>query len=260
MRKGYSFKKKKSLGQHFLTNDHIAWEIANSLTLHRDYKNVLEIGPGQGVLTRYLTDNPNFQLSLVELDQRCATILEEKYPAMASRIWCENVLRMNFSEHLVAPFGIIGNFPYNISSQILFKLLDNKEAIPELVGMFQKELAKRVIASPGNKDYGILSIFVQAYYDVEYLFEVGPEQFDPPPKVKSAVIRLKRNNVEKLECDDKKFRTVVKAAFNQRRKKLRNALGSLMEKELMEGKEIFDLRAEQLSIAEFVDLTNLIFD
>lgn len=251
---------KKYLGQHFLKDESIAERIAKSLT--GDVKNVLEIGPGMGVLTKYLVENKDINLWAVELDTESVEYLHQHYPSL--QVMEGDFLRLDISQLFRAqdggcePFAVIGNFPYNISSQILFKVFDYRNSVPELVGMFQKEVAERVAARPGSKVYGILSVLLTAFYDIEYLFTVHEHVFNPPPKVKSAVIRMRRNGVMCLECDEKLFVTVVKTGFNQRRKTLRNALKPLGR--MLDGidGQVLQKRAEQLSVADFVALTNAI--
>jgi 16S rRNA (adenine1518-N6/adenine1519-N6)-dimethyltransferase len=249
---------KKHLGQHFLRDLGAAQQIVDLQSLHRSYNKVLEIGPGMGVLTQYLLQRTDCQTFVVEIDRESVAYLKEHFPVLEDRIFSQDFLQMNLAELFGnEPFGIIGNLPYNISSQIFFKVLDYKNLVMEIVCMLQKEVAQRIASPPGKKDYGILSVFLQAYYDIEYSFTVYPDAFIPPPKVDSGVIRLKRNNVEKLDCNEKKFVQVVKAGFNQRRKTLRNALkpiGLNFEHELL------NKRAEQLGVAEFVLLTNLFDD
>ena len=249
---------KKHLGQHFLRDLGAAQQIVDLQSLHRSYNRVLEIGPGMGVLTQYLLQRTDCQTFVVEIDRESVAYLKEHFPVLEDRIFSQDFLQMNLAELFGnEPFGIIGNLPYNISSQIFFKVLDYKNLVMEIVCMLQKEVAQRIASPPGKKDYGILSVFLQAYYDIEYSFTVYPDAFIPPPKVDSGVIRLKRNNVEKLDCNEKKFVQVVKAGFNQRRKTLRNALkpiGLNFEHELL------NKRAEQLGVAEFVLLTNLFDD
>lgn len=246
---------KKHLGQHFLRDLDAAQQIVNLQSLHRGYNKVLEIGPGMGVLTQYLLQRTDCQTFVVEIDRESVEYLKEHFPVLEDRIFSQDFLQMNLAELFDnEPFGIIGNLPYNISSQIFFKVLEHKDLVMEIVCMLQKEVAQRIASPPGKKDYGILSVFLQAYYDIEYSFTVYPDAFIPPPKVDSGVIRLKRNNVEKLDCNEKKFVQVVKAGFNQRRKTLRNALkpvGLNFEHDLL------NKRAEQLGVAEFVLLTNL---
>lgn len=247
---------KKYLGQHFLLDLSIAQRIASSLEFEGKMP-VLEVGPGMGVLTQFLLQNQNIELTAVELDSESVEYLAQEFPSL--KVLEADFLKLDLKTLFPDKFCIIGNYPYNISSQIFFKLLDYKDSVPCLSGMIQKEVAERIAAKPGSKTYGILSVLLQAYFNVEYLFTVSEHVFDPPPKVKSAVVRLTRNDVEKISCDEKLFKTVVKTAFNQRRKTLRNSLRSLLgdNKNLMSEK-IFDARPEQLSVEEFVQLTNLI--
>ena len=243
---------KKRLGQHFLMDESIAQKIVNSLGAETN--SVLEIGAGMGILTQCLLQRENIDLQLVEIDNESVSYLQKHYPALQNRIIAKNFLKLDLSTLFADKFSIIGNFPYNISSQILFKMLDYKYYIPELVGMFQKEVAVRIASQPGNKDYGILSVLLQAFYNIEYLFTVEAEVFNPPPKVKSAVIRLRRNAVEQLNCNEQIFKTVVKTAFNQRRKILRNSLKTICFSEGLTQEKIFDKRPEQLSVEEFIYL------
>lgn len=246
-------KPKKHLGQHFLNDEEIAKKIVDSLVAHCDVPNVLEIGPGMGVLTKYLIQEEKIKLAVAEIDKESVTYLSTHYPDL--RIIEGDFLRERWEQLILEPFSIIGNFPYNISTQIFFRVLEMKHCVPTVVGMLQKEVAERIASKEGSKKYGILSVFLQAYYDIEYLFTVGPEVFVPPPKVQSAVIRLKRNNVTQLLCDEKLFVRVVKQGFNNRRKTLRNALKPLnLPAELLE-KDVFNKRAEQLSVDQFVQLT-----
>jgi len=249
-----SVRPKKHLGQHFLRNETIAQKIAGSLTGHGDYKTVIEIGPGTGVLSKYLFDSPSCKWIGVEIDKESVEYLKTHYPENSQNILESDFLKMDLSD-LVANdnLAIIGNFPYNISSQILFKILENRHLVSEMVGMFQKEVAQRIVAGPGGKTPGILSILCQAFYDVEYLLTVDQNDFHPPPAVKSAVIRFKRNNTVSLDCDEKLFFRVVKTAFNQRRKTLRNALKSMNLK--WESTIIAPLkgkRAEELKVEDYV--------
>jgi len=251
-------KAKKHLGQHFLTDLTIAEKIVESLSLTESYNKVVEVGPGMGVLTQYLIEHKNYETFPVDVDRESIGYLAEKYPQLKGKIIYGDFLQMDLNEIVEGePFAVIGNFPYNISSQILFKVLDYKNQIPEVVGMFQKEVAERVAAGPGSKTYGITSVLLQAFYDIEYLFTVNEDVFDPPPKVKSAVIRLIRNEKHTLACDEKKFKVIVKMAFNQRRKMMRKSLKSLLN-ESNKNLEILTQRPEQLSVAEFVELTNLL--
>jgi len=246
---------KKYLGQHFLRNDDIAFRIADALP--SDIQNVLEIGPGMGVLTKHLCRQAARNLRVVEIDGESVDYLLKNGVLASSQVIAGDFLRLPIDSYFNAPFAVIGNFPYNISSQILFRVLEHKNSVPVLVGMFQKEVAERLASGPGGRDYGILSVFLQAYYDIEYLFTVAEHEFIPPPKVKSGVIRMKRNSVQSLDCDEKFFVTVVKQAFNQRRKTLRNSLKSLLKPEDL-GNELLNKRPEQLGVSEFVYLTNML--
>ena len=246
----YPVRAKKHLGQHFLKDENIAQKIVASLLLN---KNVLEIGAGTGVLTKYLKDIPEINLKIIEIDKESIIFLKNNFPEITENIIQSDFLRYDLKTLFNGKFSIIGNFPYNISSQILFRAIENKDDVEEVVGMFQKEVAVRIASAPGKKDYGILSVLLKAWYDIEYLFTVDEHVFVPPPKVKSAVIRLKRNNVTSLGCDEKLFIAVVKTAFNQRRKTLRNALSSFGFKDTSD--IIFTKRAEQLSVENFVWLT-----
>ena len=244
---------KKHLGQHFLKDLSIAKTIANSLS-GEGYKNIIEVGPGMGVLTQYLIPK-EFITHVIELDQESVRYLKAEYPQLSQRIYSNDFLKLNLKKITDQSFALIGNYPYNISSQILFKALEYKDQIPEIVGMFQKEVAERVASKPGNKKYGIISVLLQAYYNIEYLFTVDPHVFDPPPKVKSGVIRLRRNNTKTLDCNEKLFKQMVKQAFSQRRKTLRNALKPLINKSDFDD-PLLNLRAERLSVKDFVYLTN----
>ena len=244
---------KKHLGQHFLKDLSIARSITDALS-GQGYSNIVEVGPGMGVLTQYLLTK-DFITHVIELDRESVSYLQAEYPQLSQRIYSANFLKLNLETITDQSFALIGNFPYNISSQILFKALDYKDQIPEIVGMFQKEVAERVASGPGNKKYGIISVLLQAYYNIEYLFTVDEDVFDPPPKVKSGVIRLRRNDEKKLGCNEKFFKQVVKQAFSQRRKTLRNALKPLIGKS-ESNDPILELRAERLSVKDFVYLTN----
>lgn len=252
---------KKSLGQHFLTDQTVAKNIVAALKKDSPVRNVLEIGPGMGVLTQYLLQREDLDLKAVELDNESVDYLLAHFPQLNGNLIYADYLKLDVRKLFPGDYRVIGNFPYNISSQIFFKILDDRDRIPEVVCMIQKEVADRIAESPGSKTYGILSVLLQAWYDIEYVISVGPGAFAPPPKVKSAVIRLKRNLRTELGCDEKLFKTVVKTAFNQRRKTLRNALKPLItEKESASGilaDPIFDLRAERLSVEDFVRLTNM---
>lgn len=248
---------KKNLGQHFLKDKAIAQRIVDSLHANAVNK-VLEIGPGMGVLTQYLLKKQSFETYAVEIDRESVDYLNDHYPEMKARIISSDFLRMRLDQLFNEPFALIGNFPYNISSQIFFRVLEYRDQIPEIVGMLQKEVAERLAAGPGSKTYGILSVFLQAYYDIEYLFTVNEEVFSPPPKVKSGVIRLTRNQTQRLDCDEKLFFSIVKMAFNQRRKTMRNSLKSMMVSDELKVNPVFDKRPEQLGVAEFERITRLI--
>jgi len=249
-------KPKKHLGQHFLKDLNIAKKIANCLT-GKGYKKVLEIGPGTGVLTRFLLEK-DFETSVVEIDSESTSYLEKHFPQLNDRIISTDFLKLSLEDYFDEPIAIIGNFPYNISSQIVFKALENKALIPEFAGMFQKEVALRIAAEPGSKTYGIISVLTQAFYDVEYLFSVPPQVFNPPPKVDSGVIRLVRKTDTNLPVSEILFRKVVKTAFNQRRKTLRNSLKSLDLSKKLQEDAIFALRPEQLSVSQFIELAQSI--
>ena len=243
---------KKALGQHFLVDLNIARNIVNALSTDHDV--VIEVGAGMGVLTQYLIENQLDKLQVVEIDKESVEFLKKKFPELEGHLVLGDFLKYDMPDVNV---GVIGNFPYNISSQIFFQILKYRNNVSECVGMIQKEVAERIAAGPGSKTYGILSVLLQAWYDIEYLFTVHENVFNPPPKVKSAVIRLKRNNVKELGCDEKLFVTVVKQAFNQRRKTLRNSLRSMIPAEIIDN-EIFNKRPEQLSVAEFVELVKVL--
>ncbi len=249
-------KPKKKLGQHFLTDLSIARRIVDCLPAKTT--NVLEIGPGMGVLTQFLLQNQALNLLAIDIDRESVSYLEKKFPEHSQKILHGDFLKAEISNFFQGePFFIIGNFPYNISSQILFRVLDQKELIGGVVGMFQKEVAQRIASPPGSKVYGILSVLVQAYYHVEYLFTVHEHVFSPPPAVKSAVISLTRNDVTGLGCDEIMFTRVVKMAFNQRRKMLRNSIKSLLQDDGF-SHPFLERRPEQLSVKEFVELTNAV--
>ena len=248
---------KKHLGQHFLKDENIANRIANSLTLN-GYKNVLEIGPGMGVLTKYLIKK-DITTSVIEIDEESVEFLKVHFLNLSNRIITGNFLKIDITQIFKdEQFAIIGNFPYNISTQIVFKTLENRQLIPELCGMFQKEVAQRIAEKPGTKTYGILSVLTQAFYDVEYLFTVPPSVFNPPPKVDSGVIRLIRKDNFTLPVNEAFFFKVVKTAFNQRRKTLRNSLKSFQLSDKLREDVIFAKRPEQLSVKEFIYLTQKI--
>lgn len=256
-----SVKPKKNLGQHFLTDLNIARRIADTVDACPGLP-VLEIGPGMGVLTQYLVTKPR-EVKAVEIDRESVAYLHETFPTLHDNIIGEDFLRMDLNTVFGGrPFVLTGNYPYDISSQIFFKMLDNRELIPCCTGMIQREVALRMASEPGNKAYGILSVLTQAWYDVEYLFTVDEGVFNPPPKVKSAVIRMTRNGVTDLGCDERLFKRLVKAVFNQRRKMLRVSLKQLFAGAQPSGEfftaEVMTRRPEQLTIAQFVELTNVV--
>lgn len=252
---GQKVRPKKQLGQHFLHDQRIARNIVGALTGWKDYREVLEVGPGMGVLTQYLIADEKYPLQVVELDSESVVYLKKHYPALDGRVHHVDFLKMDLGAVMQERFALIGNFPYNISSQIFFKVLEYRQQIPEVVGMVQKEVAQRIAEPPGSKTYGILSVLLQAFYKVEYLFSVSPGVFTPPPKVQSAVLRLQRNEVDQLPCNEKLFFAVVKQAFGTRRKTLRNALKSLNLPEPMQQWPLLDKRAEQLSVEDFIRIT-----
>lgn len=249
-------KAKKFLGQHFLKDLSIAKAIADAVSDEPNGRSVIEVGPGMGVLTQYLIEKP-IQLQVVEIDRESVAYLKANYPALENKIIEGDFLQLPLGDMLDKHSAVVGNFPYNISSQILFHCLDHKESIQEIVGMFQKEVGERIAAPHGKKDYGIISVLLQTYYDTEYLFTVDANVFNPPPKVQSAVVRLRRKEVVELPVSYPFFRTVVKTAFNQRRKTLRNALKSMMNGKVADHR-FFDLRAEQLSVSDFKELALLL--
>jgi len=250
-------KPKKSLGQHFLKDMQVAERIAATLDTYKHLP-VLEVGPGTGVLTQFLLDKGH-DLTVVELDWDSIDYLNQHFPALENKIIADDFLQLDLRKiYDNNPFCVIGNYPYNISSQIFFKVLEYKDLIPCCSGMIQKEVAERIAAGPGSKTYGIISVLLQVWYDIEYLFTVSEKVFDPPPKVKSAVIRMTRNQRTSLECDEKLLRTVVKTSFNQRRKTLRNSMKPLLGKDCPDyALPIFDKRPEQLSLDQFIELTQL---
>lgn len=248
---------KKHLGQHFLRDESVAKATADSITLE-GYKNVLEIGPGMGMLTKYLIEKP-INLKVVELDRDSVEYLQAHYLQLSQHIYSADFLKEDLTKYFGnESFAIVGNFPYNISSQILFKALEYRDQVPEVAGMFQKELAERIASPHGNKTYGVISVLLQAFYDIEYLFTVDETVFSPPPKVKSAVIRLKRNNKKDLGVDEKMFIRVVKQSFSTRRKTLRNCLKSMDPNEGVLASDYMQKRAEQLSVEDFIELTRLV--
>jgi len=261
-------KAKKSLGQHFLKDLVVARRIVESLNVEDLYGSssiedlhppldVLEVGPGTGVLTQFLIEDIRINLSAVEIDRESIGYLKVHYPQLGDNLWEGDFLKMDLTNKFPGNFFIIGNFPYNISTQIFFKVLEYRERIPMVVGMLQKEVAERLASPPGNKSYGILSVLLQAWYDIEYLFTVDEHVFTPPPKVKSAVIRISRNTRESLGCDEALFKAVVKTSFNQRRKAIRNSIKPLLDGKLLPESYLLAQRPEQLSVEEFVELTKL---
>ena len=242
---------KKHLGQHFLTDPHLAQKTVAALS--PKVEALLEIGPGKGILTRIILENEPQLFRVIEIDGEAVEYLEHHFPGLKGKIIHGDFLKADLKQYFPGKVAVIGNFPYNISSQILFRVLDHRQQVTAVVGMFQKEVAERIASPPGSKKYGILSVLLQAYYNIEYLFTVNEGSFFPPPKVKSAVIRLTRNSREALDCDEKIFFSLVKTAFNQRRKTLRNALKSYKFSEILPG-ELLTKRAEQLNVDEFVQL------
>ena len=257
-RKADRVRPKKSLGQHFLHDNYIAGQIVEALALGLSRPSVLEIGPGMGMLTKILIKRDNIDLKVIEIDRESVAFLRKNYPSLAGKIIEGDFLKTDLSAVFPDKFSIIGNFPYNISSQIFFRILQMHQSIDQVVCMLQKEVADRIASPPGSKTYGILSVLIQAFYKVENLFKVMPGAFIPPPKVVSAVIRLQRNDVVELSCNEKLFVQVVKQAFNTRRKTLRNALKNLNLAAEIAALPLLDKRAEQLSVKQFEDLTLLI--
>ena len=265
---------KKRFGQHFLKDDKIAERIVNSLKGNTDF--VIEVGPGRGVLTELLLQKFGERFHAVEVDRDLYQYMSQQFPSMGSRLHNEDFLHMDLNGLTPAPsplergdqgashllgrrtggISIIGNFPYNISTQIIFKILDHREQVKEMVGMFQKEVARRIVADKGSKDYGIISVLLPCWYERKYLFELTPDEFIPPPKVHSAVVRLKRNNAISIDCDEALFKKVVKAAFNQRRKMLRNSLSGLLDPKILK-ERVFEKRPEHLGVDEFVQIVKM---
>lgn len=246
---------KKSLGQHFLTDQSIAKRIVDQLS--PDVETVIEVGAGTGVLTQYMVNDIMEKFFVIEIDTESIDYLKVHFPMLGDHLIHGDFLRADLNQYGGQNMAVIGNFPYNISSQIFFQVLKHKELVVEVVGMVQKEMAERMAAKEGNKTYGILSVLMQAWYDIDYLFTVHENVFNPPPKVKSAVIRMRRNATTDLGCDEKLFVTIVKQAFNQRRKTMRNSLRPLINPSIIEN-EVFNKRPEQLSVHEFIELTNFI--
>lgn len=246
---------KKHLGQHFLCDENIAKKIVDSLLEFDKNTSVIEIGPGTGVLTKYLIAELNDKFYALDIDEESIAYLKENYPAAANHIHYADFLEFDITKIISGKYNVIGNFPYNISSQIMFRVLENRNKIDCVVGMFQKEVAQRIAEKPGSKTYGILSVLLQAFYDIEYLFTVHENVFSPPPKVKSAVIRLKRNNRKELPCNEDLFIKIIKATFNQRRKTIRNSIRAVINIPDEQLSELFQKRPEQLSVEQFIELT-----
>ncbi|MDR1667597.1 MAG: 16S rRNA (adenine(1518)-N(6)/adenine(1519)-N(6))-dimethyltransferase RsmA [Bacteroidales bacterium] len=249
-------KPKKQLGQHFLNDASIAEKIVSSLQAE-NIRQVIEVGPGTGALTPFLLHDQRFETRFIEIDADAVAFLERKYPEIRGKLLHIDFLRCSMDKICHEPVAVIGNFPYNISTQILFKILENRNLVLEVVGMLQKEVAERIAAHPGSKTYGVTSVLLQAFYDIEYLFTVHEHVFTPPPKVKSGVIRLIRNHVDALPCHEPLFVRIVKTAFNQRRKMLRNSLKSILP-ECSSDFYLSEKRPEQLNVQDFIDLTNYI--
>lgn len=252
-----SVRAKKHLGQHFLTDKNICRKIARQYSKHKECNRVLEIGPGMGALTEFLIEE-GLDVSVMDIDTESIAYLEGNFPALEGKIYEADFLKVDLWKSMgTEPFGVVGNFPYNISSQILFKCLEYRNQIPEIMGMFQKEVAVRVAEKPGSKQYGILSVLLQAFYDIDYCFTVDEHVFNPPPKVKSGVIRCTRNERGQLPCDEKLFIQVVKMSFNQRRKTIRNSIKPFIKGKDVEH-EFLKLRPEVLSVDQFIELTQLV--
>ena len=249
---------KKHLGQHFLRDDNIARKIVGYLS--PETSNVLEIGPGTGILTKYLIHSLAYNYLAIEIDNESIEYLKNHFPEYSEKFILADFLKVDLEELIQEKVSIIGNFPYNISSQILFKILENRNKVTNVIGMFQKEVGERISSSSGSKKYGILSVLVQAYFQIDYLFTVNENVFYPPPKVKSAVIQLKRNQVKALDCDEKLFFEIVKAGFNQRRKTLRNSLRKYTFPESGKIIDLLNKRAEQLDVGDFVYLTQTVIN
>ncbi len=249
-------KPKKSLGQHFLTDKNIARKITSSLSI-QNYDHVIEVGPGTGMLTEFLLEKDNIDITLVEIDRESADYLRKRFPGISEKIAEQDFIKYPLGDVHDSPLAIIGNFPYNISSQIFFKILENRHLVKEVVCMLHKEVAMRIISPPGSKVYGILSVLLQAFYNTEFLFNVGPMVFSPPPKVNSAVIRLTRKTGFRLECNEQLFFRIVKTGFNQRRKMLRNSLSAFLG-EKKAGHPLLSKRPEQLTVDDFANITNYI--
>jgi 16S rRNA (adenine1518-N6/adenine1519-N6)-dimethyltransferase len=249
---------KKHLGQHFLNDENIAKKIVDALLECNNNLPVFEVGPGTGVLTKYLISELKNNFYALDVDRDSVPYLKEHYPEAAGQIYLADFLEFEISTIIKGKYNVIGNFPYNISSQIMFKVLENRNHVDCVVGMFQKEVAQRIAEKPGSKVYGILSVFLQAFYDIEYLFTVNENAFTPPPKVKSAVIRLKRNERKALSCNEELFIKIIKATFNQRRKTIRNSIRAVVNIPDEELTPLFQKRPEQLSVEQFIELTEFV--
>lgn len=255
---GGSVKAKKHLGQHFLTDKNMCRKIANTYQSHFDCKRVLEVGPGMGAITEYILERKDLDVKVMEIDWDSVAYLKAHYPQLENRVMEADFLKSNLNDIFDGEqFAVVGNFPYNISSQIVFKCIENRDLVPEIMGMFQKEMALRIAEKPGSKVYGIISVLTQAFYDIEYCFTVDAQLFNPPPKVQSGVIRCTRNSRDQLPCDEKLFIQVVKMSFNQRRKTIRNSVKGLLKGNAIDH-PMFALRPEVLSVEDFIELTNII--
>jgi len=247
---------KKSLGQHFLKDEAMLSRISDAIGDLNPFVAVVEIGPGQGALTKYLIKKKHPNYMAVELDNRWAAYIPEHFPALRGKVINEDFLQTDLSQLFQYPTHVVGNFPYNISTEIIFKVIEHRATVTKMTGMFQKEVAVRIAAPPGNKEYGVTSVLTQAYFDCEYLFDVPPHSFDPPPKVMSGILQLKLKTEGLLNCDEKLFKTIVKKAFGQRRKTLRNSLKDMIHNKEILSEAFFDLRPERLSVKDFEQLTN----
>src|SRR5690554_6884904 len=254
-----SVQPKKHLGQHFLTDENTCKKIVDQFQGYKNTGNVLEIGPGMGAITKYFLDIEGINLHVMEVDRDSVAYLDNAYPQLQGKIHSSDFLKTDLSPFFKGePFAVVGNFPYNISSQILFHCIDHRNQVPEIMGMFQKEVAQRVAEAPGSKKYGILSVLMQTYYDIEYCFTVSENVFNPPPKVKSGVIRCLRNGRKQLPCNEELFKRIVKSTFNQRRKTIRNGLKVILDVQLLPEHPFLKQRAETLSVDDFIELTQLV--
>ncbi|HLW29707.1 MAG TPA: 16S rRNA (adenine(1518)-N(6)/adenine(1519)-N(6))-dimethyltransferase RsmA [Brumimicrobium sp.] len=254
-----SVQPKKHLGQHFLTDQNTCRKIVEQYTNFGGTNNVLEVGPGMGAITQYFLDIENINLHVMEIDRDSVAYLQNAFPALEGKIHSDNFLKTDLSKFFKGePYAVVGNFPYNISSQILFHCIEYRNHIPEIMGMFQKEVAERIAEPPGSKKYGILSVLMQTYYTIEYCFTVHENVFNPPPKVKSGVIRCFRNERKQLPCDEELFKRIVKSTFNQRRKTVKNGLKIILDVQLLPEHPFLKQRAETLSVDNFIELTQLV--